>query len=346
MKKLYDISWQVDEPTYRADKALSYSTLSSYQSKGFAGIEHIFDSISSPSLTFGSAVDSIITGGIDEFKSRFVVADFPRIPASLTEVIKYLFNKYSDRGNLDNVTSAEMIEAADAVKYQTSYIVARRVENIIKDGSTYFKLLCEAKDKEVLTTEVYQQVIGAVNALKNSPNTKNFFASNNPFEPDIYREYQLKFKATFEGINYRCMADLLVIDYKNKVIYPIDLKTSCAVVEYEFYNAFVKWHYQIQARLYWRIIRDNMDKDPFFKDFTLEDYRFIIVNNKSQNPLIWLFKDTQKYGTLKYGSNIKMPDPFDLAKELNLYLSEKHIVPLNISMQKSNDIVEFLNNIE
>ena len=32
MKKLYDISWQVDEPAYRADEALSYSTLAGFDS--------------------------------------------------------------------------------------------------------------------------------------------------------------------------------------------------------------------------------------------------------------------------------------------------------------------------
>ena len=33
-KSLKDISWLVDEPTYRADEALSYSTLSTYEREG------------------------------------------------------------------------------------------------------------------------------------------------------------------------------------------------------------------------------------------------------------------------------------------------------------------------
>ena len=35
---------------------------------------------------------------------------------------------------------------------------------------------------------------------------------------------------------------------------------------------------QIQARIYWRLIRQLMDKDEYFKDFTLKDFRFIVVN--------------------------------------------------------------------
>lgn len=32
-KSLYDISWKVSEPVYRADPALSYSTLARYEEK-------------------------------------------------------------------------------------------------------------------------------------------------------------------------------------------------------------------------------------------------------------------------------------------------------------------------
>ena len=36
-KDFKDISWQVDEPTYRQDEALSYSTLSRYDREGSGG---------------------------------------------------------------------------------------------------------------------------------------------------------------------------------------------------------------------------------------------------------------------------------------------------------------------
>ena len=67
MKSLYDISWQVSEKEYRADPALSYSTLARYEREGFNNLDKLFDRLETPSLTFGSAVDSIITGGQEEF---------------------------------------------------------------------------------------------------------------------------------------------------------------------------------------------------------------------------------------------------------------------------------------
>jgi hypothetical protein len=56
------------------------------------------------------------------------------------------------------------------------------------------------------------------------------------------KHYQLKFKATLNGVDYRCMPDLLAVDHENKVIYPIDLKTS-SHAEWDFFDSFVQWNY-------------------------------------------------------------------------------------------------------
>ena len=96
MKSLYDISWQVSEKEYRADPALSYSTLARYEREGFNNLDKLFDRLETPSLTFGSAVDSIITGGQEEFDERFMVAEFPPTPDSITKMVKSLFSQYGD----------------------------------------------------------------------------------------------------------------------------------------------------------------------------------------------------------------------------------------------------------
>ena len=55
MNTLADISWLVSEEEYRADPALSYSTLAKFAREGFNKIDTLFDKVESPSLTFGSA---------------------------------------------------------------------------------------------------------------------------------------------------------------------------------------------------------------------------------------------------------------------------------------------------
>ena len=44
---------------------------------------------------------------------------------------------------------------------------------------------------------------------------------------------------TDDGVDYRSMIDECLVDYTNKVIYPIDLKTSSSP-EDEFYKSFIK----------------------------------------------------------------------------------------------------------
>jgi hypothetical protein len=214
-----------------------------------------------------------------------------------------------------------------------------------KKGEEYYSLLALAGDKTILNTATYIDVMQAVDALKSSEATKWYFATDNPFE-NVERHYQLKFKATLEGVDYRCMSDLLVVDHDKKIIYPVDLKTS-SHTEWDFYQSFVDWHYHIQARLYWRIIRHIMDNDEVYKDYKLDDYRFIVVNKRTLTPLVWLFDATKSVGDLVYGKNhdIIFKEPFTIGKELSTYLSEERKVPMGIDLKGSNNLRIWLNTL-
>lgn len=346
MKSFKDISWLISEEEYRKDAALSYSTLAKFNREGFNSLYKLFDRVDTPSLTFGSAVDSIITGGMQEFEDRFMVADFPDIPDSIIAIVKYLHKL--DMGvnrSINSIPNYNIIVATEAFKYQLNWKPETRAKVIKEKGEEYFTLLTLAGDKTILSTSVFFEVMQAVDALKSSEATKWYFADNNPFD-DVERLYQLKFKAKFNNIEYRCMSDLLVVDHKNKIVYPCDLKTS-SHTEWDFFQSFIDWSYHIQARLYWRIIRDNMDKDDLFKDYKLDDYRFIVVNKKTLTPLVWLFDATTSVGELKYGrkENIIFKDPFDIGEELSYYLKSGVKTPIGIERTKDNNLRDWLNKL-
>ena len=134
---------------------------------------------------------------------------------------------------------------------------------------------------------------------------------------------------------------LIIANHKEKVVYPIDLKTS-SKPEWDFYKSFVEWGYSQQSRLYWRLIRQAMNNDEYFKDFYLDDYRFIVVNRFTLTPLVWKFEDTQTYGTItkvnSKGYTTIMRDPCDVGKELTKYLSEPITVPHDVSLTSDNSI--------
>lgn len=342
MKTLKDISWQVDEETYRADPALSYSTIARYAREGFNNLTTLFDKIETPSLTFGSAVDAIITGGQEEFDKNFLVAEFPTVTESVEKMVKAIFDEFCvTHRTLTDIPDVEIIGRTETLKYQLNWKPETRAKVIKEQGAEYYNLLYLAQGKKVVSTEFKEEVDRCVTALKTSQATALLF---NPFDKQFERYYQLKFKATLGDVNYRCMADLIVVDHKRKKIFPFDLKTS-GHPEWDFFDSFTKWRYDIQARLYWRIIRDNLDRDEEYKDYTLEDYRFIVINKKTLTPLVWKFDDTQVYGALNYGENdqIEFEDPLDLGKELSIYLSSRPQVPMGIDISGDNDIITWLN---
>ena len=338
-KELSDISWQVDEPAYRADPALSYSTLAKYEREGFDKLDHLFDHISTPSLTEGSAVDAIITGGADEFNANFTVLDI-----NITDSGMDICNKLIEIGQGSIFTRFEDIPegvvsmvAKEVGFWQADKWDNTRYKQVLKTGNIaeYYNAAINS-DKTIISTKTFEQIQTMVKALRESSATAGYFADNDELSP-IRRYYQLKYKAKFEGVDYRCMMDLAVVDYEKKIIYPIDLKTS-GKSEWNFEHSFLQWSYMIQARLYWRILKANIMTDDYFKDFKLMPYRFIVVNKFTLTPLVWEFPLTQSVGTLVDDKGNEYRDPFEIGKELQSYLNCKPPVPNGISIDGLNKI--------
>lgn len=209
MKSLRDISWDVSEETYRADPALSYSTLAKFERSGFNELNKLFDKVESPSLTFGSAVDSLITGGEEEFNDRFIVAEFPAISDNLIQIAKVLHSRYGDTNrSIDTIPDNTLADVGKECEFYANDKYANyRVKLIKENCNEFYNLLYLSVGKTILDTQTYSDVLKAVEALKTSENTREYFNGNDPFTPHIEMLYQLKFKATLNGIDYRCMFD-------------------------------------------------------------------------------------------------------------------------------------------
>lgn len=336
-KELKDISWLIPESTYRADPALSYSTLSRFEREGFNKLDHLFDKISTQSLLEGSMVDCLITGSQEEFDELYYVADFPSIGDKEKLVVDALYNKYhTSCEQFSYIPPDVILQVINEFEFQKNWRDDTRVRVLSERVAMYYNLKIQAGDKTVVDRKTYDTVIAMVRALKTSPATQGYFADNDPMSP-VRRYYQLKFRARFDDVTYRCMADLLICDFEDKKIIPVDLKTS-GHAEWDFQDSFETWNYMIQARLYWRIIKANLQNDPYFKDFTLEDYRFIVVNKNTLTPLVWEFPLTKSIGTLVDKEGNEYRDPFEIGKELQGYLNLRPQVPNGIDKDGINII--------
>ncbi len=336
-KELIDISLPITEPEYRQRPELSYSTLSRYESLGFDGLSHLFDKVESPSLLFGSCVDCLITDGMDAFNELFTVLDV-NVTDGGKDVCKKIMELYPSVLTFEEMPEEYVSYAAkEAGFWKADKWDKIRYREVLKTGNIaiYFNAL-KNSSKTIVDSETYNDALKCVQALKTSDATRGYFADNDELSP-VRRYYQLKFAAKFEGVGYRCMMDLAVVDYEDKKIYPIDLKTS-SKTEWHFMDSFEQWKYMIQARLYWRILKANLMADEYFKGFTLEDYRFIVVNRRTLTPLVWEFPLTKSRGTLVDKEGKEYRDPFEIGKELQGYLNLKPRVPNGIDIDGVNII--------
>lgn len=346
-KSLYDISLKIDEKTYREDSSLSHSILAKFNKEGFYNLNTLFDKAESPSLTFGSCVDSLITGGQEEFNNKFIVCD-NFLDEDTMYYTKIIYNEFSK--DYSKFISIPVIQVSQLLKQNGFWTADKwsddsRYKAFLKKGDIerYYQLLSKSKDKTVIDRETYQDAMKCVVALKTSEATRFYFEENEE-SSGIKRLYQLKFKNNFDGIDYKSMLDLTLIDYNNKKIYPVDLKTS-STPEAEFYKSFVKYNYSDQARLYYRNLDEACKHDEFFKDFEIVDFTFIVINRHTLTPLTWRYSDTKKIGTLYYGrnNNIEFRDPFEIGKELNYYLTHQECkIPIGINTNRTNSLVDYL----
>ena len=340
-KSLKDISWVVPEETYREDPAYSYSTIARFVREGFQGLPNLFTKISTPSLTFGSMVDTLLLEPEGTFEKRFLVATFPEISDTIKQIVGDLFSVFGETGaQLKDISSNDIISACDRANYGKTWNKATRINKVLDGGGVYYNLLKISKDKEIVSSKQYEDAMQCVEALKTSRATSRYFQPDNPFD-GIERLPQLKFKGKLEGEDVRCMMDLAVVDHEHKIIYPCDLKTS-SKPEYLFYKSFMEWNYMIQASLYSLILKQNIEKDDYFKDFIIAPYTFIVICNSTRHPKTW------KWNYLEPSKDIVLPNGkviknwLDSFKDMVYYLKNNPVSPRGIKEYATNNILEWI----
>lgn len=336
MSNIRKISLDITEPEYRKRGSLSYSMLAKFDREGFSCLPTLFDSISTPSLVFGSAVDCLLTEGDNMFHDKYIVPGFPNIPPSLQLVFTKLFERYGiGFKTIESIDDDKLLGVADEVEYCMSRKRETRL-SAIKDNQHYYNLLVTCRNKIILSPKDNEDAFACKYALQGHSTIGKLFDRSNP---NIY--YQLKFEHELRGVLYRCMPDIVVVNDAKKTIYLYDLKTS-GKPEYAFPESFLKWSYHLQARLYYRIIRACMDDSTEFQSYTLSPMTFIVINRTSLTPLMWTFAETAVQGAITINNNT-LQEPTILGNELWTYLQHPEIkVPLDISEHGINYINTFL----
>ena len=279
-KSLADISWQVDEATYRADNALSYSKLSQFFKNGPKALISN-EKIDTPSLRFGSLVDCILTAP-EEFDDRFYVAEIDKFGDKMRLIVEMLNQMCPDAETIEDCIDQYMIETLNTVGYQSGWKDDTRIKKVKELGAEYYTVLKYSTGKIVISPQEFSEASQCVQTLKTHPFTYQIFECNE--DEEIF--YQLKFKENLSGVMARCMFDIIKVNHKLKTVEMIDLKTT-GKNEEEFERSFLDWNYWIQAQLYRSILLEVLGEDEYFGDFTMLDFKFLVINKNNLCPLIW-----------------------------------------------------------
>ena len=208
---------------------------------------------------------------------------------------------------------------------------------LIREGCReYYTLLSSATGKTLVSQKDYDDAVACKEAFLTSPYTSYYFGTTEGQE----QYFQLKFKGEdpLNNLPYRCMADYIKVDHLEKKVHLFDIKTTSSPEE-EFPKSFLKYYYNLQSRNYWRLIRQAMNKDPYYKDFKLMDYIFLVVNRNTLTPLAWIDSKTQAVGDVVYttsnGRKIVIRDPYTIGLELTWYRTNNPQYPTGVSVQNS-----------
>lgn len=295
-KSLAEISWLVDEQTYRNDNALSYSRLSQFHKNGPRALISN-EKIDTLALRFGSAVDTILTAP-EEFEDKFYVADIDRFSDTFRAVTEAIYNDHPDLESISDVPN--LLEYIG--DWQPRWGEKAKIDAVVKGCSDYYTVLKYSTGKIVISPQEFQEASQCVMTLKTHPFTYKVFECDE--DEEIF--YQLKFKENISsiGVKMRCMFDILKVNHRHKTIRPIDLKTTGSPEE-KFEKSFLDWFYWIQGSSYPTILSESLIKDEYFKDFSLLPFQFLVINKNNLTPLLWEMdlQEVYEFTTANYGLN-------------------------------------------
>jgi len=294
-KSLKDLALNITEEEYRLDPALSYSKLAQFFRHGAKALIST-EKIDTPSLRFGSCVDTLLTAP-EEFDDRFYVADIDRFSDTIRKIVENVYLQYNDFESIEDI-GVDVLKFIEEAEYHSNWKPETRIKKLIELGSDYYTVLKYSTGKIVITPQEFEEARSCVTTLKTHPFTYQIFDCNE--DEEIF--YQLKFKNNIAGVDMRCMFDIIKVNHKRKWIRPLDLKTS-GKNEEEFENSFISWNYWIQGQSYPTIMSITTDADEYFREFEILPFQFVVINKHNLTPLVWEmdYKTIDDFINDKYG---------------------------------------------
>ena len=329
----------IPESDYHVYPAWSYSVISRYAKEGFSALATLGQSIEpTPSMRFGSLVDCMVTRGMEEARNSYVVLE-NNIPNAERKVLDTLLT-LTDATDFASVPQEALVEAIKVCNYQSRWSYDTQYSHIAAYAHYYDVI---ASGKEIVSIEDWQDAYDMTEALHNDTYCGTLFkqTSTGDIEYLYQMQYLVPVHTADEDTKLKIMADLIIVDHKNKTIQPVDLKTSSEPA-YKFKDNFVKYRYDLQAQCYTYAIGQVAFEE--YSDYTILPYLFVDISRTDKVPVAYKYDVQEQSDGLTFGSDkvYHFKTWLDYLSEILEYQRSNAVVPKEITLDGPNDIVELL----
>jgi hypothetical protein len=277
-----------------------------------------FDS-SAEHFLIGSAVDCILTNSKKAFQEEYYISKVDKLPSeSVIEILKLVYENllkdyaeylevvtsqdepadvtlFSEFVGELNQWSAYIIDACEETGWQPRWGADAKLKNVIEPGSEYFKDLCLAFGKTVISQTQFNTIKNIVESLESNPRTAGFF-DRNFFEnqPDITVHYQFPIYFEYRGVQCKALLDMVIVerDIEGKIlsITGVDLKTMNGNTYY--FPASVRTRrYDIQAAWYTLALHNHFAVPE--GSSVIKPFQFVVESTSYQGkPLNFIIDET------------------------------------------------------
>jgi hypothetical protein len=284
--------------------------------------------------------DTIITS--DDFDSQYIVSDSCPPPAE-KKVLDTLLTMTD--APFYEIPTTTMEQAISFCQYQQKWKYPTQYEHIEAERDYYEK---RRTGKKIVSSADYLDATKMAAQLHNEEYSTGGLFKKGTVDGVEYI-YQAKFVTQyhtgFNGIvTLKIMPDLLKVDHNNKTIQPVDLKTS-QMPAYDFMENFIKYRYDLQATMYSDVLRDVISRDHDYDDYTILPYIFSDISRSDMIPVSWTYDqfDPSQVDGFSF-KDYHFKSWKTLLNEILDYERSEAVVPSNISLDKPNDILSYLNN--
>lgn len=233
---------------------------------------------------FGSLVDDMLLSP-KEVDDKYFKMEEVKLSEKLVQLVQYIHDIYecTDEWSEEKLHSA-ILKACLVYDYQSRWGDDTKIKNIQKSGEAYFNALSQAKGRRIVPNAEWNKAVIAVASLKADPVIGRFFRETK--ECTIIKRKIVTF--ILKGIKFKGELDKVYIDHVEKLIYPIDYKTTGLPIE-AFMSQFWKLRYDFQAATYtYGLQHDPEIKEYLDKGYKLLSFRYIVAEADSiSKPMIF-----------------------------------------------------------